>query len=96
MPHAIQRGDATVAQAADYLNVTERTVYRKVHDGELPARRLGRHLRISWADVEALVQDVNPTPADPIKEAALRVVSEAPKLSAAQLDQICNLLRGVA
>ena len=86
MPHAIHRGDATVTEAAAALDYTERTIYRKIHDGELPARRVGNRYLITWDDLAALGGEV--TPPDPLRE--------APKLSAEQLDKICALLRGVA
>lgn len=88
----------TPAEAAKYLGVHDRTIRRHIREGRLPAQRVGdRLLKIKRDDLDALLKEVTPTPpADPIREAALRVVSEAPKLTAEQLDKICNLLRGVA
>ena len=85
----------SLAEAAERKGVSVKTVRRWIADGRLPAERLGpRLIRMKVADVDAIGEEVDP-PADPIREAALRVVSEAPKLSAGQLDQICALLRGV-
>lgn len=88
----------TPAEAAKYLGVHDRTIRRHIREGRLPAVRIGsRLLKIKREDLDALGKEVTPTPPpDVIREAALRVVSEAPKLSADQLDQICALLRGVA
>lgn len=87
----------TPAQAAEYLGVHDRTIRRHIREGRLPAERVGvRLLKIKREDLDALRKEVTPTPpSDPIREAALRVVSEAPELSAEQLAGICNLLRGV-
>lgn len=86
----------SLAVGAERKGVSVKTVRRWITEGRLPAERLGpRLIRIKVADLDAVGEEVDP-PKDPIREAALRVVSEAPKLSADQLDQICNLLRGVA
>jgi excisionase family DNA binding protein len=82
----------TVKQSAQHLGCSERTIHRMIQAGELPAERIGRMIRIKAADLEALGTEVNPP--DPIREAALRVVSTAPKLTPEQLDGICSLLRG--
>lgn len=88
----------TPAEAARYLGVHDRTIRRHIREGRLPAVRIGaRLLKIKREDLDALGKEVTPNPPpDAIREAALRVVSECPKLSAEQLDQICTLLRGVA
>jgi excisionase family DNA binding protein len=45
----------TVAQAAEALNVSTKTVYRAIAAGELPVSRLGRAIRIALSDLEAYV-----------------------------------------
>lgn len=46
----------TQDEAADYLNITDRTLRRYVASGELPAYRLGtRLLRFKQADLDALL-----------------------------------------
>lgn len=86
----------SLAEGAARKGVSVKTVRRWITEGRLPAERLGpRLIRIKVTDLDAVGEEVDP-PADPIKEAALRVVSEAPRLSVDQLDQICSLLRGGA
>ena len=41
----------TVAEVAAVMRVSEMTVYRLVHSGELPAVRVGRSFRVSEQDV---------------------------------------------
>lgn len=42
----------TVAEVAAKLRVSKMTVYRQVHDGELPAVRVGRSFRVTEDDVD--------------------------------------------
>lgn len=42
-----------IAAVADYLGVSERTVYNRVRSGELPALKVGRLWRVRVADLEA-------------------------------------------
>ena len=46
----------TVAEVADLMRVSNMTVYRLVHSGELPAIRFGRSFRIPETAVEAVLQ----------------------------------------
>jgi excisionase family DNA binding protein len=58
-----QRGDVTVTafrhelltarEVAELMRVSTMTVYRLIKSGELPAIRVGKHLRIRRDDVEA-------------------------------------------
>lgn len=43
----------TVAEVAKLMRVSNMTVYRMVHSGELPAVRFGRSYRVPEADVIA-------------------------------------------
>lgn len=45
----------TVAEVADMMRVSNMTVYRMVHSGELPAVRFGRSFRIPESAVEAAI-----------------------------------------
>jgi excisionase family DNA binding protein len=45
----------TVAESADFLNVSTRTVRRKIDEGALAVVRIGRSVRIDPADLEALI-----------------------------------------
>jgi excisionase family DNA binding protein len=46
----------TVAEVATLLRVSNMTVYRLVHSGELPAVRFGRSFRIPESAVVAAIQ----------------------------------------
>ena len=46
----------TVAEVAEMMRVSNMTVYRLVHAGELPAVRFGRSFRIPESAVEAAIQ----------------------------------------
>lgn len=48
----------TVAEVADRLNVSERTVRRWIAEGALPATKIVGRVRISGADVDALSRNV--------------------------------------
>jgi excisionase family DNA binding protein len=45
----------TVAEVADMMRVSNMTVYRLVHAGDLPAVRFGRSFRIPESAVEAAI-----------------------------------------
>ncbi len=45
----------TVAEVAEMMRVSNMTVYRMVHSGELPAVRFGRSFRIPESAVEAAI-----------------------------------------
>jgi excisionase family DNA binding protein len=46
----------TVAEVADMMRVSNMTVYRMVHSGDLPAIRFGRSFRIPETAVAAAIQ----------------------------------------
>jgi excisionase family DNA binding protein len=46
----------STGEAADYLGVQSRTLYRFIDEGRLPAYRFGRVIRLIRADVESFVQ----------------------------------------
>jgi excisionase family DNA binding protein len=46
---------ATVDGAATYMNVTARFVRRLIHKRRITVVRLGRHVRLGQADVDAFV-----------------------------------------
>ena len=46
----------TVAEVATLMRVSNMTVYRLVHSGELPAVRFGRSFRIPESAVAAAIQ----------------------------------------
>ena len=45
-------GDMTIAEVAAKMRVSKMTVYRLVHNGELPAVRVGRSFRVTEDDVD--------------------------------------------
>lgn len=47
----------TVAEVAAALRVSKMTVYRKVHEGELPSVQFGRSFRIPASAVEAYMPE---------------------------------------
>lgn len=60
---AVQRRYLTLTEAAEYYGCCERTLRRRIADGTLPARRLGKggrtsHFRIAIEDLEMLVPRV--------------------------------------
>jgi excisionase family DNA binding protein len=46
-----------VAEVADQLRVSNMTVYRLVHGGELPAVRVGKSYRLREDDVDKYLSD---------------------------------------
>ncbi|WP_083459895.1 helix-turn-helix domain-containing protein [Jiangella muralis] len=52
----------SVATAAEYLEVSERTVHRMINSGELRAYRIRKRgmIRIARVDLEALLHEVKP------------------------------------
>ena len=46
---------ATVVEAAVYLNVSEGTIRRLVLERRIPFCKVGRLVRIRWADLDALL-----------------------------------------
>jgi excisionase family DNA binding protein len=45
----------STAAASDYLGVNTRTVYRLIDEGELPAYKFGRVIRLKESDVLAFI-----------------------------------------
>lgn len=43
---------ATVAQVAAYLNLSRPSIYRLMHNGDLPDVKMGGARRIAWGDVD--------------------------------------------
>lgn len=46
----------TVAEVAEIMRVSKMTVYRLVHNGELPAVRVGRSFRVPEAAVDTYLR----------------------------------------
>ncbi|WP_460396384.1 helix-turn-helix domain-containing protein [Actinophytocola sediminis] len=47
----------TPGQAAEVLQVRESWLRRRAGEGRVPCCFVGKHLRFSWADLEAIVAD---------------------------------------
>ena len=69
MASAVPYDLLTPREVAEVMRVSTMTVYRLIKSGELPAIRVGKHLRIRGNDV-VLFLDARrvPTPAAPAKE----------------------------
>lgn len=50
--------------AARQLGITTRTLYRLISEGELPAYKIGRVLRVKLADVETFLASARVQPGD--------------------------------
>ena len=51
-------------EAADYLGITVRTLYRFIDDGLLPGYRFGRVIRLQRPDLDAFIQASRIKPGD--------------------------------
>lgn len=49
----------TIGEVADYLKVTERTIYRLAGAKQIPAFKVGGSWRFSKAEIEAWIRDQN-------------------------------------
>jgi excisionase family DNA binding protein len=58
---APRRRYCDVQSAAEYLGVTDRAVRLWMSQGRLTAYRVGRLLRLDWAEVEAFAVRVDPS-----------------------------------
>jgi len=47
----------TIAEVASVMRVSKMTVYRLVHNGDLPAVRVGRSFRVSEEDVNEYIKN---------------------------------------
>ncbi len=54
---ALGRPMLTVAEVADYLRVSEMTVYRMITGQDLGATKIGRCWRVPAEDLEAYIED---------------------------------------
>lgn len=82
----------SVAEVARRRGCHEATVRQAIKSHKLAATQVNGRWEIAPEDVDALWGKEDEI--DPIKQAAIRVVSEAPVLSGAMLDEIAALLRG--
>jgi excisionase family DNA binding protein len=52
----------STAEAAAYLGITPRTVYRLIDTGQLPAYRIGRVIRLTGHDLDAFIDSARIQP----------------------------------
>lgn len=52
----------TVAQAAEWLGISEKQAYRLVYDGHLPSVYIKTSRRVRRTDLEAFIQRLPPRP----------------------------------
>lgn len=70
------------------------TLQARVASGKLPARRVGRLLKVRQSDLDALSIAANSTFTREIDEAIDKVVAAAPPLSDTQREKLAGLLGG--
>jgi excisionase family DNA binding protein len=51
-------------EAARHLGITTRTLYRLIDEGEIPAYKLGRVLRLKLSDVDTFLEAARVQPGD--------------------------------
>ena len=54
---AVENAIMTIGEVADYLKVTERTIYRLAGAKQIPAFKVGGSWRFSKADIDAWIKD---------------------------------------
>ena len=57
----------TIREVADYLKITERTLYRLVQEGKLPAFKVGNSWRFRREDLERWISEQSRGP-EPTRE----------------------------
>ena len=58
MPRSITRRLASIAEAADYVPCSPKTIRRRIAAGALPAYRSGRLIRVDRDDVDAMLKPI--------------------------------------
>jgi excisionase family DNA binding protein len=61
----------TLAQAASYLQVSERTILRMLKAGEMPGRQVGSQWRFDREQLRAWIRGHDPLPARPLTQREL-------------------------
>lgn len=81
----------TVAQTAEQLRLHVKTVLRFIHEGRLPAVRIGKSYRLRAQDVQAFAGG-DASHAEPVR---VTCVVEVPAVSPSQVERITRLLHGM-
>jgi excisionase family DNA binding protein len=64
MPKSHGRDWAGAPEAAAYLGIMQRTLYRMIDRGQLPAYKVGRVIRLRWADIETFIESCRIRPGE--------------------------------
>jgi excisionase family DNA binding protein len=51
-----EREIMTIAQVAEYFQISEMTTYKLVQEGKIPAFKIGRHWRVKKEDLSLYIQ----------------------------------------
>jgi excisionase family DNA binding protein len=62
------RGIMTIGEVAEYLKVTERTIYRLAAAKKIPAFKVGSSWRFSFADIDAWIKQQSMEAIEPTKK----------------------------
>lgn len=86
----------TLQEAAPLRRIGHSTLRRKIADGSLPAKRIGRRIYVDLNDLDALAQPVvgRPTRDDAVESAVARIVAAAPRLTPQQLERLAVIVGG--
>jgi len=89
---------ADIPTVAVLLDMSERTVRRRIADGTIPARRFGRLLRVDVTELECSPEPETARDAhlQKLEQYIERVVASAPPLTAEQKDRLAEILRGAS
>lgn len=59
MSQVVSRKNLSLKEAAEWCGISERTLRRRIAEGNLPAYRLGpRYIRVRSEDIEALLRPI--------------------------------------
>ncbi len=85
----------TVEQAAQQLNLHPKTVLRYIHDGRLPATRVGKSYRILQIDLDALA-GVASGGSEPDGSARTTCITDIPDITLEAAERMATFLQAVA
>ncbi|WP_430440323.1 helix-turn-helix domain-containing protein [Shinella sp.] len=85
----------TVEQAAQQLNLHPKTVLRYIHDGRLPATRVGKSYRILRVDLDTLA-GVASGGSEPDGSARTTCITDIPDITLEAAERMATFLQAVA
>jgi type I restriction enzyme M protein len=80
----------TLEEVADILHVSERTIFRYIHDKKLNAKKVGGTWRISAAALKAFVEGEAP---EVLRAVEKEMVGKRDSLTKADIKRVCDILR---